>query len=138
MQGTIFFSFLLFAINKAYFLLNPRNIISNIIIIFNINSTRGHTGSLLVNQMLIQILQSGGQETESRFRSDGYYGTEFRSCRVTTEDKQVQPPPLKKLHRMQCISATSWWQLVISYIYPPDGIIFTASVTQATCGFVER
>ena len=48
MQGTIFFSFLLFAINKAYFLLNPRNIISNIIMIFNINSTRGHTGSLLV------------------------------------------------------------------------------------------
>ena len=49
MQGTIFFSFLLFAINKAYFLLNPRNIISNIIMYFNINSTRGHTGSLLVH-----------------------------------------------------------------------------------------
>ena len=28
--------------------MNPRNIISNIIMIFNINSTRGHTGSLLV------------------------------------------------------------------------------------------
>ena len=37
MQGTISFSFLLFAINKA------RNIISNIIMIFNINSTRGQT-----------------------------------------------------------------------------------------------
>ena len=34
------------------------------------------------------------QETESRFRSAGYYGTEFRSRRVTTEDKQVQQPPL--------------------------------------------
>ena len=53
MQGTIFFSFLLFAINKAYFfLINPRNIISNIIMIFNINSTPGHTGSLLVVTMI--------------------------------------------------------------------------------------
>ena len=41
MRGTIFFSLLLFAINKAYFY--PRNIISNIIMIFNINSTRGQT-----------------------------------------------------------------------------------------------
>ena len=66
------------------------------------------------------------QETESRFRSAGYYGTEFRSRRVTTEDKQVQQPPLKNLHRMQCTSAAAWWQLVISYIYLPGGIIFTA------------
>ena len=45
-KGTIFFfSFLLFA---GLLLINPRNIISNIIMIFNINSTRGHTGSLLV------------------------------------------------------------------------------------------
>ena len=66
------------------------------------------------------------QESESRFRSAGYYGTEFRSRRVTTEDKQVQQPPLKKLHRMQCTSAAAWWQLVILYIYPPGGIIFTA------------
>ena len=29
-------------------LINPRNIISNIIMILKINSTRGHTGSLLV------------------------------------------------------------------------------------------
>ena len=56
------------------------------------------------------------QETQSRFRSAGYYGTEFRSCRVTTEDKQVQHPPLKKLHRMQCTSAAAWWQLVILYL----------------------
>ena len=42
------FLFLLFAINKGLLLINPRNIISNIIMIFNINSTRGHTGSLLV------------------------------------------------------------------------------------------
>ena len=41
MQGTISFSLLLFAINKYYSLINPRNIISNIIMIFNINSTRG-------------------------------------------------------------------------------------------------
>ena len=87
------------------------------------------------------------QETESRFRSAGYYGTEFRSRRVTTEDK-VQQPPLIFLHRMQCTSAAAWWQLVISY--PPGGIIFTArmlqgsywsiyrSVTQATCDFVEQ
>ena len=66
------------------------------------------------------------QETESRFRSAGYYGTEFRSRRVTTEDKQVQQSPLQILHRMQCTSAAAWWQLVISYIYPPGGIIFTA------------
>ena len=39
----------------------------------------------------------------------------------------VQQPPLKNLHRMQCTSAAAWWQLVISYIYPPGGIIFTAS-----------
>ena len=68
------------------------------------------------------------QETESRFRSAGYYGTEFRSRRVTTEDKQVQQPPFNFLHRMQCTSAAAWWQLVISYIYPPGGIIFTASL----------
>ena len=66
------------------------------------------------------------QETESRFRSAGYYGTEFRSRRVTTEDKRIQQPPLTSLHRMQCTSAAAWWQLVISYIYPPGGIIFTA------------
>ena len=43
-QGTISFSLLLFAINKAYsVLINPRNIISNMIMIFNINSTRGQT-----------------------------------------------------------------------------------------------
>ena len=42
MQGTIYFSLLLFVIIKAY-LINPRNIISNIIMIFNINSTRGQT-----------------------------------------------------------------------------------------------
>ena len=44
--GTMFFfSLLLFAINKAYpvLLINPRNRISNIIMIFNINSTRGQT-----------------------------------------------------------------------------------------------
>ena len=45
------------------------------------------------------------QETESRFRSAGYYGTEFRSRRVTTEDKQVQQPPLTILHRMQSLSS---------------------------------
>ena len=43
MQGTISFSLLLFAINKALLLIYPRNIISNIIMIFNINSTRGQT-----------------------------------------------------------------------------------------------
>ena len=30
--------------------MNPRNIISNIIMILKINSTRGHTGSLLVSE----------------------------------------------------------------------------------------
>ena len=45
MQGTmVFFPLLLFAILKqGLLLLNPRNIISNIIMIFNINSTRGQT-----------------------------------------------------------------------------------------------
>ena len=38
-----FFSLLLSVINKAYFYKNPRNIISNIIMIFSINSTRGQT-----------------------------------------------------------------------------------------------
>ena len=37
-----FFSFLLFAIN-GLLLINPRNIIGNIIMIFNIHSTRGQT-----------------------------------------------------------------------------------------------
>ena len=39
-------------------LINPRNIISNIIMIFNINSTRGHTGSLLVLYYFKRGLQS--------------------------------------------------------------------------------
>ena len=41
--GNNVFSLLLSAINKALLLINPRNIISNIIMIFNINSTRGQT-----------------------------------------------------------------------------------------------
>ena len=46
--NNVFCSLLLFAINKAYSrLINPRNIISNIIVIFNINSTRGHTRFLM-------------------------------------------------------------------------------------------
>ena len=43
MQRTLYVSLLLFAINKAHSLVNPRNIISNIIMIFNINSTIGQT-----------------------------------------------------------------------------------------------
>ena len=41
-QG-FFSSFLLFAIKQGLLLINPRNIICNIIMIFNINSTRGQT-----------------------------------------------------------------------------------------------
>ena len=37
---TFFLTLLLFAINKDYFLINPRNIISNIIMLLNINATR--------------------------------------------------------------------------------------------------
>ena len=48
-QGTIFcFHFYCLRLTRLTFI-NPRNIISNIIMIFNINSTRGHTGSLLVD-----------------------------------------------------------------------------------------
>ena len=46
-QGTIF-CFHFYCLRLTRLLINPRNIISNIIMIFNINSTRGHTGSLLV------------------------------------------------------------------------------------------
>ena len=56
MQGTISFSLLLFAINKAYScLINPRNIISNTIIIFNINSTRGQTRFLTCCLVLCNV-----------------------------------------------------------------------------------
>ena len=64
------------------------------------------------------------QETESRFRSAGYYGTEFRSRRVTTEDKQVQQPPFASYGMRQCCLAAISYKL--SYIYPPGGNISTA------------
>ena len=53
MQGTISFSLLLFAINKAYSI-NPRNII----MIFNINSTRGQT-RFLTGNLLVVIMYTG-------------------------------------------------------------------------------
>ena len=46
-QGTIFF-FHFYGLRLTRLTFNKSIIISNIIMIFNINSTRGHTGSLLV------------------------------------------------------------------------------------------
>ena len=42
-QGTIFFVIFIVCDLQGLLLINPRNIISNIIIIFNTNSTRGQT-----------------------------------------------------------------------------------------------
>ena len=60
MQGPIFVSLLLFAIKQGLLLLNPRHIISNIIMIFNINSTRGQTRFLMCvarETGLVQIIR---------------------------------------------------------------------------------
>ena len=53
--------------------MNPRNIISNIIMIFNNNSTRGHTGSLLVHIM-------SGQFTSNFFIFNRIFSSSHVRC----------------------------------------------------------
>ena len=64
--GTFCLPLLLFAINKAYFLINPRNIISNTIMLLNINATRGPTDCCSATHGLLLSEATGLWDAASR------------------------------------------------------------------------